>query len=530
MTKRILLSTFLLLSLVLSVGGEAVNAATQIQQNDVVFTIPVGENGIHYEGVDVPEMLTWGPAAFTVGPDNSFWIADTVGNRLLHYGFQGDLLEKINLDGSVVGASDLVVTRAGVITVLDQASVPPKIVQFASGGGVLGKHELPNGLQLGDGLSGISLGDQGEVLVEREGGAKVQQFLDIHGNPVQAAPTKGHFHNGKLYSAHPSGLASANPKQGTIQAGNITMDVNTTHDLGTLRILGFGPDNSFYVVLEELAQNPNLQVDKTIHHYDAEGNLIGMARVPLAEQYIYVAHGLTIGSDGAVYALATYPDRVEVFHLAFVSELDPILSNIAMPLTAFEAPLADSAESITCLVSRDTMVNTAYSYYANSKYLNNTNINGTCANRTKPRYLGSAGTYSSVSYDWWGFDTVSGWNNYMTNNYQAGDIDTSGNEGCSRGVDCSGYVSRAWQLTSRIGSCNFGGISEQIDKNEMQRGDILTKCNVHTVLFRDYGYEYGGLFVYESTTYNSYDRVVYTWNDWSRFSGYTPFKYNEVCE
>lgn len=528
MTKRILLSMFLLFSLVLSVGGEAVDAATQIQQYDVVFTVPVGENGIHYEGVDVPEMLTWGPAAFTVGPDASFWIADTVGNRLLHYSPHGSLLEKINLDGSVVGASDLVVTPAGVITVLDQASVPPKIVQIASGGSVLGKHELPNGLHLGDGLSGIGLGDQGEILVEREGGANIHQVLDLHGNPVQATPTKGHLHNGKLYSAHPSGLTSANPKQGAIQAGNITIEVNTTHDLGTLRILGFDPDNSFYVVLEELAQNPGLQVDKTIRHFDAEGKLIGMARVPIAEQYTYVAHDLTIGPDGSVYALVTYPDHVEVLRLSFVLELDPILSDATIPANGSESTLVESPESITC-VSRDTMVNTAYSYYANSKYLNNTNINGTCANRTKPHYLGSAGTYSSVSYDWGGFDTVSGWNTYMTNNYKAGDIDTSGNEGCSRGVDCSGYVSRTWQLGSPYGSCSFGSISTEININEMQRGDILTLCNEHTVFFRDYGYEEGGLYVYESTTYNDYDRVVYTWNDWSRFSGYTAYAKNDAC-
>lgn len=531
MTKRILLSAFLLLSLVISIGGAPADAATQIQQNEIVFTIPVGENGIYYEGVGVPEMLTWGPAAFTVSPDGSFWIADTVGNRLLHFDSHGGLLEKINLDGYIVGASDLVVTKSGVITVLDQASMPPKIVQFASGGGVLGRHELPDGLRLGDGLSGISLGDQGEVLVEREGGAYVQQFLGAHGNPVQAAPTKGNLHNDKLYRAHPSGLTSANPKQGTFQAGDITIEVNTAHDLGTLTILGFGPDNSLYVVLEELAQNPNLQVDKTIRHYDAQGSLMGIARMPLAEQYTYVAHGLSIGPDGSVYALATYPDHAEILRLAFESELNPILSDVAIPFNIFEDTLPESGESITACVSRDAMVNTAYSYCNNSKYLNNTNINGSCSNRTKPRYLGSAGTYTSVSYDWWGFDTVSGWNNYMTNNYQAGDIDTSGNEGCSRRVDCSGYVSRAWQLGERYGTCTIENISTQLGSvNLLQRGDILNKCNDHTVLFRDFGYEYGGLFVYESTTVNAYDRAVYTWNEWSRFSGYNPRKYNNVCQ
>jgi len=337
------------------------------------------------------------------------------------------------------------------------------------------------------------------------------------------------LHNGELYSAHPSGLNSASPKQGTIQAGDITIEVNTVHDLGSLSILGFGPENSFYIVLEELVLNPNLQVDKTIRHYDANGKLIGVARVPLAEQYTYVAHGLAVGPDGAVYALSTYPNRVEIVRLAFVLELDPILSNAAIPLDAFEPELGEGTGVTTC-VSRDTMISIAYSYYSNSKYLNNTNINGTCSNRTKPRYLGSAGTYSSVSYDWYGFDAVSAWNTSMTNNYQAGDIDTSGNEGCSKGVDCSGYVSRTWQLSQRYGTCTIESISTQLNSvNDLQTGDIMNKCNDHTVLFNYFGYEEGGLYVYESTTYNSYDRVVSTWNEWSLFSGYNPRSYNNAC-
>jgi len=370
-----------------------------------------------------------------------------------------------------------------------------------------------------------------DPLVEREGGANVHQFLDIHGNLVQGAPTNGYLHNGKLYSAHPSGLISANPKQGIIQAGDITIEVNTAHDLGSLSILGFGPDNGFYVVLEELALNPNLQVDKTIRHYDMGGKLIEMARVPLTEQYTYVAHSLAIGPDGAVYALATYPSHVAVLRLAFVLELNPVFSDPAILGNGFEAGLDESAGITTC-VSRDTMINTAYGYYSNSKYLSSTNIDGTCGGRGKPRYLGSAGAYSSVSYDWDGYDKVSDFNGYMyPNTYQAGDINTS-KESCSKGVDCSGYVSRAWQLGdgNKHGTCTIENISTQLGSvNNLQRGDIMNKCNEHTVLFRDFGYEEGGLYVYESTTYNAYDRVVYTWNNWSRFIGYNPRKYNNVC-
>jgi hypothetical protein len=46
-------------------------------------------------------------------------------------------------------------------------------------------YELPEGLRLEDGLSGIALGDKGEVVVEREGGAFVHQLVDAEGKFAQ---------------------------------------------------------------------------------------------------------------------------------------------------------------------------------------------------------------------------------------------------------------------------------------------------------------------------------------------------------
>jgi len=37
--------------------------------HELIFSIPTGEKGIHYEGVGVPEMRKWGPPAFTIAPD-----------------------------------------------------------------------------------------------------------------------------------------------------------------------------------------------------------------------------------------------------------------------------------------------------------------------------------------------------------------------------------------------------------------------------------------------------------------------------
>jgi hypothetical protein len=82
--------------------------------NQVVFSIPVGDNGIHYEGADNPDMLIWGPPTFTVAPDGTFWIADTPDDYLLRFNSDGLLLDKISISDFVIGAGDLEVSSATI--------------------------------------------------------------------------------------------------------------------------------------------------------------------------------------------------------------------------------------------------------------------------------------------------------------------------------------------------------------------------------------------------------------------------------
>lgn len=326
------ISTSLLVSLILVLVTSALSSRNYpvLAQNanlyEVVFSIPVGDNGVHYEGDDTPEALTWGPAALTVSAEGDIWIADTAGNGLLQYSPKGEFLGKIDLLGLAVGATDLIVTK-DIVFVLDQASQPPKVLRMDLKGNMLGSFELPKGLYLEDGLTGIGLGDNGELLIEREFGASITQFLDNKGVMSKNIATEGFIHNGKQYSANISGLASANPKHGEINFAGKKIEVNTTNELGGLQILGFGSNGDIYVVVEELAQSPALQVDQTIRHYDAEGNSLGTARMPIDEQYTYVAQDFAIGPDGHLYGLVTHPDRVDIVRLNFYQNLDPILTS-----------------------------------------------------------------------------------------------------------------------------------------------------------------------------------------------------------
>jgi hypothetical protein len=115
----------------------------------------------------------------------------------------------------------------------------------------------------------------------------------------------------------------------------------------------------------------------------------------------------------------------------------------------------------------------------------------------------------------------------MSQGYKAGDIAYSSSENCSRGVDCSGFVSRCWG-TSRYTTATLPNISTEISVSQVQRGDIINKANDHVAMIESI--VPNGVMTLEATMYNNYDRVVHIYNGWSRFGGYRFYRYNNVCD
>jgi hypothetical protein len=312
-------------------------------------------------------------------------------------------------------------------------------------------------------------------------------------------------------------------------AGNNRVEVGVTHRLGGLRLLSVNADDDFYIVVDEVATaDSRVQVDQTVRHYDPAGELLGLARVPLAEQHTYVAHGLAVSPDGGVYALITRPDRVEVQRLRFSRELRPILPAASVEDKSLQSNEYHGAAVLSC-VTRDSMISTALGYINNVKYLSLANTDGACAGRGKPRYISGAGDYPSVSYDWGGWDTVSQFNGDMDpNTLQAGDVGTGTVESCSRGDDCSGFVTVVWQLTTKYSTRMIPSVSKKLrSTSALLPGDVMNDAGSHVVLFSSFGSN--GIYDYESTTYNGNDRVIYMFSTWARLKGYTPLRYSNVC-
>ncbi len=474
MRKKLIIALLSVLAVIPSsiyaAATELMNSApsqvnTTHDNNQVVFSIPVGDNGIHYEGADNADMLIWGPPAFTVAPDGTFWIADTPSDHLLRFKSDGLLLDKIPIGDFVIGAGDLEVTTE-IIWVLDVASIPPKVVQLKQDGEMVSIQELPKGLWMENGLSGIAIGADGSLLIELLGGQIVTQFMSPTGT-IELEDLGGYEFQGKVYSTHPANMRAKDASEGYILAGDNRIEVAVANDLGGLSVLHINSDGSFVVQVVELVLNKSFQVDQKVYRYDDSGKLTGMARVPLASQYTSVSHGVAIGPDGEVYAMVTQPDRAEIQRLSFDTELEPILISPTETEERYYGEVSFLAE--TCR-ERDLIIDVANEYLNNSTYLSSYHINdnSACPGRVKPSYLGNPGYYSSVPYAWNTWDTIAQFNSFMgggTNGYFAGNASDS-YVSCGRGIDCSGLVSRAWDLSSHYGTCSLESISFELTSRD----------------------------------------------------------------
>jgi hypothetical protein len=563
--------------------------------HETVFTIPIGDDGVQYRrfvnladtqtdasspATDIPAdpgSRLWGPTALTVDRNGTFFIADTVGGRILHYDAGGALVTPITLADQVVAAGDVKVTDQDM-WVLDDASEVPQLLRFAStapndatADTVAGPRFSPDArpvesipivssasmagdveIDIGAGVTGLAVDDQG-VLVEYGNGthlfrprAATSAAADSESVPGLER-VSGYTFRGQVYTAHPANPtadpAAEEAMTAHVMVGDQRIPVEGAQQVLGLRMLGINADGSFYVVAEEVSDGPTIQVDQTVRHYAADGRQLGLARVPLRDRETYIPHGLAVGPDGNVYLLMTRQDVLEVQRLVFTTSTLPPLPQVGStegesgaqqtgPTEMTDDPTADqdflAAEGCR---SRDAMITTGFKYRDNKVTLRDVNLNGNCPGRHRPTYLnGGPKEYGSVAYDWGGFDTVEGYNAAMAQGFQAGDIPVTRGDPptpCSKGVDCSGFVSRCWGLQTKEGTATIGRLCIRINRDQLKPGDILNLENAHVTLFDHIGPE--GVWAFEATTWGNRDRVIWRPHGWDYYDGYQALRFKNVC-
>ena len=319
----------------------------QTSPSNVVFSIPVGSEGISYANTDSEEVEPWGPSSLRLGSDGSFVIVDSVSNRILRFDRQGNRLQTIRVN-EAVGITDVVVDDANIF-VLDESAITPTIFRLSRAGELLGRETLAQAVR-SEGLSGITKGETGEVLMELQGGTSTRRLTG--GESFDRAL------RGNRFSVNISNRPRAqygSRARISLPRGIATIDVDNT--FGGVDVLSVDNSGNVYVLVEEVTTAPEINVDQTIRRFRPDGTLTGVVRVPM-NSYTEVRHNVVVSPEGEVYALVTKRDRAEVIRLEFSPQLPAVLPSRVSRMASLEPRLQ-------CTRTRAQMVETAETFINN---------------------------------------------------------------------------------------------------------------------------------------------------------------------
>jgi hypothetical protein len=281
----------------------------------VMFSIPVGNGGVTYEG-GFEDWEASGPQALAAAPDGSIWVADTSGRRLLRYSEEGLLLSAIDTDPHGVGGLiDLAAVEDGVWGLEVVPAVGRyRIVLFDNSGDLVKEHELPLGLHLEDGLSGIATTPDGRLWIELEGGTTVYAAFDAFGT---FSPSNEDGYEVDGVTLHPVSSGGHGTARFEIGANTVERQIR---EHGGITYEGAIP-GWIAILVSDVAFGPagDLSVELEVLYSDFAGAIAATAAYPLevvaAAAYV-PQEFIAVGRDGRLIALKPGTNSVEVVQLS----------------------------------------------------------------------------------------------------------------------------------------------------------------------------------------------------------------------
>ncbi len=134
------------------------------------------------------------------------------------------------------------------------------------------------------------------------------------------------------------------------------------------------------------------------------------------------------------------------------------------------------------------------------------------------------GDYMGLPYDWGGYVSLFEFDQHILNGYGAGSYSGDGVLTCTTGLDCSGYVSQAWDTPWKYGTWTIGDISHVIALQDVLPGDAFNIAGYHIILY-SHTLSNGDPVFYEVIGYNTQINVT---GGWAHVAGYTPIRYNQI--
>lgn len=334
---------------------------------------------------------------------------------------------------------------------------------------------------------------------------------------------------------------------------DMTITAPDGQQLATFNLIGVDNEGHRYLSVE-IVINPELPPQRLLRKYSPNGQLLAESKLAYS-LYAYTYQDLVVAPTGDVFQMVPHKTGLKLVKWHFSTDSNQSRSadsiNLSLSYTETQADDFELSEPEDYqidqqkanirgkkLVYRQQIIDLA-SKYANQSF------RVTSANLSHgKRYIGgkyvitpinSPGWYTGIPYKWCGYDTIPTVLSGLQRGQKAGDKCTSsqkcGGRNCGSseavGVDCSGLISRLWELGQKYSTRSLPSVSTRLSsKYQLQPGDILNKPG-HVRLFshRD---ATGRFCVYEASSkdWKVSTRCYYDY----QLREYRPYRYKWVAD
>ncbi len=314
--------------------------------------------------------------------------------------------------------------------------------------------------------------------------------------------------------------------------------INYPSNLACADLIGIDKNGNTFLVIEKYLSEIPLKVEREVIVISSNGGILSRLQLP-SIKYLYTIKDLQIDSEGNLYHLISYPEKVLIVKwenlttpntetLKYSDEFNQEI-NFNYFLPTYEKVAKVSIENnIVTGVNRTTALQIADAYALHQYECTSANLapNDVTAPdgdivRT-PAWL-VVGWNARFPYKWGGFSTITQFDAGLANGRYAGDINTNGVSSYAEGVDCSGFVSRCWQLSYHATTSYMPSITTQYASwDDLKPGDAIHKVG-HVRLFVERNLN-GSFKVVEAAARN-WDVSYWSFTS-SELASYTPRYYN----
>jgi MYXO-CTERM domain-containing protein len=166
-------------------------------------------------------------------------------------------------------------------------------------------------------------------------------------------------------------------------------------------------------------------------------------------------------------------------------------------------------------ISRTEVLDRAKAYVFYPFRTNTANQTASCAGDYQSAY--QPGDHMGVSYDWGGWASLFDFDQKLGEGYGAGSPAFGDVYWCTVGVDCSGFVSRAWQTNQKYATISIPDISSSVSVGNLLVGDVFNKTSYHVAMYI-YTLANGEPYMYEAVGYNTHVNATGGWSYVSEFA------------